>query len=104
MHDGLLAAYIDDEAEPGGETQQHLIDFEFEGVDAAKGVQGFAQGLFPQGFVVEPYAETVPGGQLFEVAFYPFAGVYRMGRKGWNQYGIFMVEGRYIRRVSAAYP
>jgi len=104
MQNRFFSLNIDNEAEPGWKTQQNLIDLEFKRVDAAQRMQRFAHRLFSQGFVMQPHPKAVSCRKLFEIASYPFRIRYRMWRKGGDQYGMFIVKGRYVGRVSAADP
>lgn len=92
MDDRTFMLQIDGEGEPGGEGQQHLIDFELEGVNAAQYPGFSAERLFLERFFIKPHPEVVSGGELLEVVSYAVRRTDGVGRKGRNEHCLLMIE------------
>ena len=103
MDDRFFKIQIDSEGESRRESQQKLIDLEFEGVDAAQYPGISAEGLFLERLFVKPHPEVVSCGELFEIVADAFGRADGMGRKGRDEHGMFMIKPFDLVDFSGAY-
>jgi hypothetical protein len=104
VDDRLFILQVYGKGESGWKSQEELIDLELEGVDAAENPGISSKTLLFERFFIEPYAEVVSGGELFEVVPDAFSSANGVRRKGWNEHRMFMIEMLDFFNLSGAYP